>query len=59
LFHYIFIIKDRDLKIFGKYEELSSRNPKSKWHLVISLAVLFLPYLALISFAIFYPRHGQ
>ena len=59
LFHYIFIIKDRDLKIFGKYEELSSRNPKSRWHLVVSLAVLFLPYLALLSFAIFFPRHGQ
>lgn len=59
LFHYIFIIKDRDLKIFGKYEEVSSQHPQRKWHFVISVAVLIMPYLGLLSFAVFFPRHGQ
>ncbi|HTI12030.1 MAG TPA: hypothetical protein VL832_25830 [Puia sp.] len=59
LFHYIFIIKDRDLKIFGKYEETSSQHPKRKWHFILSVGVLILPYLGLVSFAVFFPRHGQ
>ena len=59
LFHYIFIIKDRDLKIFGKYEELLTKNPKRKMHFIISLSILLIPYLVLISFAILFPRHGQ
>src|SRR5882757_242948 len=37
LFNYTFIIKDRDLKIFEKYEELSNQNPKRKRHLIISI----------------------
>src|ERR1700761_3106590 len=36
LFHYIFIVKDRDQKIFGKYEEISGQNPKAKRHLILS-----------------------
>jgi hypothetical protein len=59
LFNYIFIVKHRDLKIFGKYEELSNKNPKRKRHLIISVSILLLPYLALISFAVFFPRHGR
>lgn len=57
LSNYIFIIKDRDLKIFGKYEELSIRQPKRNWHLAISLCVLLLPYIALVCFAFLLPRH--
>jgi hypothetical protein len=57
LFHYIFIVKDRDLKIFGKYEELSNSNPKRKWHFIFSISILLLPYLGLISMAILFPRH--
>ena len=59
LFNYTFIIKDRDLKIFEKYEELSNQNPKRKRHLIISISILLLPYLVLLSFAIFFPRHGR
>lgn len=59
LFNYIFIVKDRDLKIFGKYEKLSIRDPKRKMHFIISVGVLIMPYLALISFAIIFPRHGR
>ena len=58
-FNYIFIVKDRDLKIFGKYEELSNRNPKRKRHFIISVGILVMPYIALASLAIFFPRHGQ
>lgn len=57
LFYNIFIIKDRDLKIFGKYEEEANQNPKRKWHLILSFGVLAMPYLVLLFFAIFFPRH--
>lgn len=57
LFHYIFIMRDRDQKIFGKYEAFSNRNPKRKGHLVVSAVVLAIPYLALVSMAVFFPRH--
>ncbi|GGB03582.1 hypothetical protein [Puia dinghuensis] len=56
LFHYIFIVKDRDQKIFGKYEGLVDAHPKQRRHLLISLSVLALPYVALITFAMLFPR---
>ena len=57
LFHYIFIVRDRDQKIFGKYEKFANRNPKRKWHLLVSAIVLVIPYLAMAGMAIFSPRH--
>jgi hypothetical protein len=58
LFNYIFIVKDRDLKIFGKYEELSNQeDPKTKRHFIISIGVLVMPYLILLSFAVFFSKH--
>jgi hypothetical protein len=57
MFHYIFIVKDRDQKIFGKYEDIAERNPKQKRHLFLSFFVLALPYLVLASFAVIFPRH--
>jgi hypothetical protein len=59
LFNYIFIVKDNDLKIFGKYEEMSNENPRGKLHFIISISILLIPYLVLLSFAVFFPRHGQ
>jgi hypothetical protein len=59
LFGYIFIMKERDLKIFGKYEELSNRNPKQKRHFIISISILVLPYLGLLSLGVIFSRHGQ
>jgi hypothetical protein len=58
LFNYIYIVKDRDLKIFDKYEDLSESNPRRRRHLIISMAVLMVPYLVLISFAIIFPKHS-
>ena|ERR1700730_15180183 len=58
-FNYIFIIKDRDLKIFGKYEAISNRNPKRKLHLIISVSILLMPYLGLLTLAVFFTKHGQ
>ena len=58
-FNYIFIVRDRDQKIYGKYEEKFMQNPKRKQHFFISLGILILPYLAMISFAVLSPRHGQ
>src|SRR5579859_3448463 len=57
LFHYIFIVKDRDQAIYGKYEELADQHPKQKRHFLISIFVLALPYLVLAFFAIIFPRH--
>ena len=54
-FHYIFIVKDRDQKILGKYEPLSG-HPKRKLHLVLSLSVLLLPYVLLLCSALLFPR---
>ena len=56
-FHYIFIIKDRDQKIFGKYEELAEKHPRRKLHLAVSISVLLLPYALLVCSAILFPRH--
>jgi len=56
LFHYIFIVKDRDQKIYGKFEELAEQHPKQKRHFLLSLFVLALPYLVLVAFAIIFPR---
>jgi hypothetical protein len=58
LFHHIFIVKDRDQKIFGRYEAFSNQNPKKKKrHLIISVVILSIPYLVLSAWAIFSPRH--
>ena len=57
LFNYIFIVNDRDQKIFGKYEEWSSQNPKMRRHFILSLTILMIPYLALGCLAFFMPRH--
>lgn len=56
-FHYIFIVRDRDQKIFDRYEQLSGRNPRRKLHFVLSMGVLLLPYAILAAFAICFPRH--
>ena|SRR5579863_2103654 len=57
LFHYVFIVKDRDQKIVDKFEQLTENNPRRNLHLTLSLAVLVLPYLVLMGFALFLPRH--
>jgi hypothetical protein len=56
-FHYIFIVRDRDLKIFGRYEGMFQQNPKRKQHFMLSIGVLLVPYLVLVTFAICFPRH--
>ncbi len=58
IFHHIFIVNERDLKIHGKYEEQWDRNPKKKRDLIISVFVIIVPYLFLVSLAIFFPRHA-
>ena len=56
-FHYIFIVRDRDIRIFGRYEEVFQQNPRRKLHFILSLGVLILPYVVLASFAFVFPRH--
>ena len=57
-FNYVFIVKDRDQKIFGKYEELFTKNPKRNRHFILSLSVLIAPYLVMMLSAIFFRQHG-
>jgi hypothetical protein len=57
LFHYIFIVKDRDQKIVDKFEQRFSENPPRSWHLIASIGVLVLPYLVMMGFGLFLPRH--
>jgi hypothetical protein len=58
-FYYIFIIKERDVKIFGQFQELSDRNPRRKRDFIVSLTVLAFPYAVLMVFAVIFPRHSQ
>jgi hypothetical protein len=55
--NHIFIVKERDRKIFGKYEEKWDRNPKKRRDLLISVFVIVAPYIFLVSLAILFPRH--
>ncbi|MHA4809612.1 hypothetical protein ACX0G9_15980 [Flavitalea flava] len=56
-FNYYFIIKDRDLEIFGKYENAVKPKKKRKRHFFVSVFILAMPYLLLLSLAVFFPRH--
>jgi hypothetical protein len=57
IFHHIYIVKERDQKILGKYAERWDRNPKKNRDLLISVFVIVIPYLFLGSLALFFPRH--
>jgi hypothetical protein len=57
IFNHIFINNERDRKIFGKFEGEWDRNPKKRRDLLISVFVIMVPYLFLVSLAIFFPRH--
>jgi hypothetical protein len=56
-FYHIFIVNERDRKIFGKYEEKWDRNPKKKRDLLIAVLLIVIPYAMLVSLSIFFPRH--
>jgi hypothetical protein len=56
-FYYIFILRDRDIRIFGRYEKVFYKNPRRKLHFALSFGVLILPYLVLASFVFLFPRH--
>ena len=57
LFNYIFIVNEHDRKIYGKFEEQWDSNPNKKRDLMISLFVLVVPYVFLVSLAMFFPRN--
>jgi len=56
-FNYVFIIRDRDQKIFGKYEALVEGHPRRKLHLVLSISVLVAPYVLMAVLAVLFRRH--
>ncbi len=57
ILHHIYIVNERDRKIFGKYEKKWDRNPKKRRDLLISVFAILTPYLFLISLAKVFPRH--
>lgn len=57
LFHYIFIVKDRDQKIVDKFEQQIGGSPQHRWHVLASIGILALPYLILMGYALLLPRH--
>jgi len=56
-FNYVFIVRDRDQKIFGKYESMVKGRKRRKMHLVLSISVLLLPYALMTVLAFLFPRH--
>jgi hypothetical protein len=57
IFHNIFIVKERDRKIFLKYEDAWNRSPYKKRDLLISLFVIAAPYVLALTLAIFFPHN--
>lgn len=57
VFNYIFIVNERDRKIYGKYEEAWDRNPNKKRDMQISVFVIVVPYIFLVLLSVFFPRH--
>jgi len=55
--NHIFIVNERDRRIFGKYEGKWDSNPNKKRDLMISVFVMVVPYVFLVSLAKFFPRH--
>lgn len=53
LSNYIFIVRDRDLKIFGRYDDQTMARSKRKLHFFLSVAILVVPYVLMLSFAIY------
>ncbi|MES1249437.1 MAG: hypothetical protein ABUL46_02065, partial [Chitinophaga rupis] len=58
VFHHIFIVHERDRKIYGKYEERWDRNPRKRRDLLISVFVIAAPYLLLALLSLFFPRQA-
>ena len=59
LSNYFFISKDRDLKIFGKFEEQANQNPRRKSHFIISVSVLVMPYAVLFCLGFIASLHNR
>jgi len=57
ILNHIFIVNERDRKIFGKYEEKWGQNPNKKRDLLISVFAIMTPYVFLVSLSILFPRH--
>jgi hypothetical protein len=56
LFHRIFIVNERDQKIFNKYVDSWQNNPNKKRDLFIASFVAAVPYLSMIAIKIFLPH---
>ena len=56
LFHRIFIVKERDQKIFNRYVDAWQNNPNKKRDLLIASFVTALPYILTLGLKMFLPR---
>jgi hypothetical protein len=57
VFNQIFIVNERDRKIFDKYGEAWDRNPQKKRDLLICAFIIVAPYILLGLLSRFFPRH--
>jgi len=56
IFHHIFIVKEKDRKIFEKYEGLWDQSRNKRRDLFISAFLIAIPYALLFSLSRFFPR---
>lgn len=55
-FHYLFIMKEGDQKIFNKYESAWNNNPNKKRDLFLALTAAAVPYIVMLLVKLFFPR---
>lgn len=56
LFHYHFITKEVDQKIFQKYQNAWKKNPNKTRDLLLALAVAVIPYTIMVAVRVWFPR---
>ena len=57
--HHIFIVKERDQHIFGKYKQAWHSSAHQKRDLLVSAFLIVVPYVLLFSLARIFPKHGN
>ncbi|MFM9911334.1 MAG: hypothetical protein ACKVOW_18490 [Chitinophagaceae bacterium] len=55
-FHWFFIMKERDQKIFHKYASAWDDNPNKRRDLFFALTITSIPYIVMAAVKLFFPR---
>jgi hypothetical protein len=57
ILNHIFVVNERDRRIYEKFEEGWDRNQSKKRDFLISVFVIAVPYVFLVTLSILFPRH--